>query len=225
MSAIIICNSCSKPGIPNVPVDSAMKKAFSFKPGSYWIYRDSISGNFDSCFVSAYVTPNLTTYNGEKTFDLAFMFMYHYQFNNTNIDTMVWHLVLVANRICLEDQINLGTRLGTFSINYYPLINYPFNTKITNSGISEFTGYGGKTSIELLDNYNVKSNIYSNVGVNNDSASSFVPVLPSHDSSIWFSYNNSFYLCPNIGFIKIVINQPFDSTFRNWELIRYKIVN
>lgn len=35
-----------------IKVDSATEKNFSFKTGSYWVYRDSLSGKVDSFFVS-----------------------------------------------------------------------------------------------------------------------------------------------------------------------------
>jgi hypothetical protein len=34
-------------------VDKATRQHFAFKPGSYWIYKDSISGRVDSCYVTA----------------------------------------------------------------------------------------------------------------------------------------------------------------------------
>lgn len=42
--------SCSKTETP-WPGDPLIKKRFGFKPGSYWIFRDSISGRVDSCYL------------------------------------------------------------------------------------------------------------------------------------------------------------------------------
>lgn len=53
-SAILLASlslfSCNKKE-PPVPVDPLIKKKFGFKPGSYWIFRDSISGRVDSCYL------------------------------------------------------------------------------------------------------------------------------------------------------------------------------
>ena len=222
--SILFASSCKKPGTPNIPVDSAMRQAFSFKLGSYWIYLDSISGKTDSFYVGAFWTDILTQYNGQKYEHMGTL-IYCCDTNGTVNDTTTWELDLVTNRICLTNIFGLGSNLGNVIINYFPLINFPFSRSITISNITDYSGYNGKTSIQLFNSFSIGIKNYSNIAVINNSASSFVPVLPSHDSTIWFSYNNTFYLCPDIGFIKIVINEPFESNYRNWQLLRYKIIN
>jgi hypothetical protein len=44
--------ACNKKDEALAPLDAALKSCFSFKPGSYWIYRDSLSGRRDSFFIS-----------------------------------------------------------------------------------------------------------------------------------------------------------------------------
>jgi len=53
---IIICMmtmySCKKNNNPVINVNTALKAAFNYMPGTYWIYKDSISGRIDSFFVT-----------------------------------------------------------------------------------------------------------------------------------------------------------------------------
>ena len=41
---ILFCfSACKKNNNNNVPIDPTLKKYFSYKPGSYWVYYDSVS--------------------------------------------------------------------------------------------------------------------------------------------------------------------------------------
>ena len=190
--------SCKKPGTPNIPVNSDMRQAFSFKPGSYWIYLDSISGKTDSFFITGFADEYAIPDNGQ-THDLVLMLMCNIDSTTSNIDTNIWQIELIINRIDLTNKVNLGYSLGFTIVGYYPLINFPFNEKLTVSNPIGLPEYSGKTTITLYNNYSVLSENYKNVACINDSASSFVPVLPnyvsfSQDNTICFSYNNTFCL-------------------------------
>lgn len=47
--ALFFFTACKKERILYISDD--IKRNFSYKPGSYWIYRDSVSGREDSCYV------------------------------------------------------------------------------------------------------------------------------------------------------------------------------
>lgn len=49
----LLLTACKKNNTYYGLLDPELKRNFSFKPGSYWIYRDSLSGRIDSFFVSA----------------------------------------------------------------------------------------------------------------------------------------------------------------------------
>lgn len=64
---LLLC--CKKKERPSTPVDPLVKRYFSYKKGSYWIYKDRITGDMDSIFVSeAYteiIDDNLERYDFE----------------------------------------------------------------------------------------------------------------------------------------------------------------
>ena len=50
---LFVLGSCKKDtGVDNVFFDNSVRQKYFYKKGSYWIYRDSISGQLDSFFVS-----------------------------------------------------------------------------------------------------------------------------------------------------------------------------
>jgi hypothetical protein len=51
LAALLFMLACQKEQAPTFYLSDEVKRKFSFKPGSYWIYRDSISGREDSCYV------------------------------------------------------------------------------------------------------------------------------------------------------------------------------
>ena len=58
LAIAMIFSACMKKNSTIIPVDAGLKSNFSYKPGSYWIYKDSVSGATDS----VYVTANQTEY-------------------------------------------------------------------------------------------------------------------------------------------------------------------
>ena len=47
----VVLFGCTRSKSVNTPVNSDLIASFNYKPGTYWIYRDSISGEIDSFFV------------------------------------------------------------------------------------------------------------------------------------------------------------------------------
>lgn len=42
--------ACTK-AEPNLAIDSGLEAAFDYQKGTYWIYKDSLSGRIDSLYV------------------------------------------------------------------------------------------------------------------------------------------------------------------------------
>jgi hypothetical protein len=61
--------ACRKNNVPHYPINAALKVAFSFKPGTYWIYQDSLSGEIDSFYVENMVSGTYSNTSPEFTFD------------------------------------------------------------------------------------------------------------------------------------------------------------
>ena len=50
VTLLLFCTCKKKSG--TIPIDSAVKEFYSFAPGTYWIYYDSLTGQTDSFLVS-----------------------------------------------------------------------------------------------------------------------------------------------------------------------------
>jgi hypothetical protein len=48
-AVIFLCIAACKKKDTSTPIDATLKKYFSYKKGTYWIYRDSLRGVID-CF-------------------------------------------------------------------------------------------------------------------------------------------------------------------------------
>jgi len=217
--------SCKKQGLQRVPVNAALKAAFNYKPGTYWIYKDSISGRVDSFFVrsnSDMFYPELIgatgngTGNPNESIEIISIIISEFNINPLSAasDTQHWQFGYQETMFCVSSN---NTKLG--QIQYTPLVNYPFQTtlmKVLNSDYPEndiidsiYTTF----SIGVQTFSNV-TKINNNAYINYDFAYLTAP----------YSYNDWFYICPSVGLIKIVLNHPQDSLYRVWEIQRWNIV-
>ena len=208
---------CHKDSVPNYPVDADLKAAFNFKVGSYWIYIDSISGQVDSYFVRENILQNLMSLGSPSyRYDEIVISIKKSNINNYAVDTLGWTLIYSKNLISLGD-LDVR-RIGGGILEYDPLSAYPFDTNLTLHYAPLYTPV-----VNLYGSYLINGQNFNNVEVinciKNLNAAQNYPLGTAYNSNNWF------YLCPNVGFIKIVINQPQDSIFRVWELQRYHIVN
>lgn len=109
--AIYACKDKS----PNItPVNADMVKHFNYKQGSYWIYRDTISGRTDSFAVSSnanFITDNM---------QLFVVGVLDYSFSHTGIDTLSLEYRLYENTIDIQFARNGGFIQTTASF-LYPL--------------------------------------------------------------------------------------------------------
>ena len=107
--------SCKKKR-DNVPVNAGMKNAYSFMAGTYWVFRDSVSGREDSFVIRDVVNTNYAV--SDNTYDkISYLIT---QYNTTNLnDTISWTWELVDNTM-LFHWIN-----GAVHYDYAP-VTYPF---------------------------------------------------------------------------------------------------
>jgi len=190
-------HSCKKNGgLPDYPVNADLKAAFSFKPGSYWIYKDSISGEIDSFFVRQLVsTYNAITPNIPYTVDQVLTCITEWNTNN-HADSNVWQISLIINNLYISYDASAAY---LYLLSYGPGISYPF------------TNVYASDTVLVLNTYSLLGNNFENV----------VEVHYVESSPLYSDY---FYLCPDIGMVKIVFNHSYDTTNRVWELQRYDIV-
>lgn len=62
MGTLLSCNK--EPKYKTVYLDAGLKAAFNNKPGSYWIYRDSVTGELDSVYLTERI---LKIYTGDAS--------------------------------------------------------------------------------------------------------------------------------------------------------------
>ncbi len=224
IATFIICG-CSKMGGTYYHISDALRADFNFKQGSYWIYRDSLTGTIDSVVVSQNVagTNSTTPHNPSEAVHSDYIDMTLTNYPVTSVylssDTINWSLQLTSGGMTLpytQYSTGLYTNVvlpdnGIMSFNVpYPFI-YPNSSD--NCHID---------SITVLQNFLLNSVNYPTVGVRYKA--SFGCIYTPHYSLPVLSYSDQVYLCPKVGIIKMCINHPLDSVYRVWELVRYHIV-
>jgi hypothetical protein len=208
----IVFYGCKKK-VQTTPISSELLAAFNYQLGTYWIYRDSISGEIDSFFVTSNVPGAYVNGGGNYTINQIYISISQININSITFDTSKWAMEYQANMIDLKFY---ESNMLDYYINYFPLINYPFSYSLSAcSGC--FDGSSGIGSVyNIINNYSVNNNSFYNVAeINNVGAIS--PAVHS-------SHNDLFYICPTVGIIKMTLNHPQDSLYRVWEIIKWNII-
>lgn len=156
--AIAACNDKT----PNIiPVNADMAKHFNYKQGSYWIYRDTISGRTDSFAVE----------NNDNYITGMDIFVLDYSFSNTGMDTFSFVYKLFKNTFYIAFAKN-GSYFQTSST-----FSYPLNVTFTSYNING-TNYS-----------NIEQDIYSNdLILINDSVGIVKMVIDQPSVSIFYAW-------------------------------------
>ena len=201
-----------------ISVNPALKAAFNYKVGTYWIYQDSLSGEVDSFFVwlntdfySLYYP--VGTSNPQKNIEAIGIDVTEY--NVSPIfppDTQSWAYYYTDFEIDL--QYNSSAYEG--KIVYDAFINYPNDTMLSGEGygINSISADTGKVI-----------NIYNQLIVNGQTFSNVIEV--NHFMQFpGYTHHDTFLVAPSTGIIKMKLNHPLDSLNKRrvWELQRYHIV-
>ena len=197
--------ACNKQQATHHRIEPALLAAFNYKMGSYWIYKDSLTGQVDSMYVSRWdssiqQTPDdLTNY-----YDMVEFWLNIYDGNLNHSE--FWWIQLHHNYFIFYQFINNFD--GVESVLEVPPIAYPFtDTAILFQGDSCF--------INVVPTYSVNGNQYINVAQLNCNSVKTYTIA---------KYNDRFYLDSKIGIAKFVFNHESDSMRRIMELQRYSIV-
>jgi hypothetical protein len=154
---LVLCcflHGCERNRSVVVPVNPYVKAHFSYQPGSYWIYLDTVTNVVDCFYVkSYYVDTNTIAQNVKNT-------SYYYEEINVNIYTSStpdsvpgYEMLLSGNRV--------DARSGVSTVYpYAQLYLYPYTSPAMIS--QEFYGY----NISFFGKYNIGGTIYSNIEVN-----------------------------------------------------------
>ncbi len=145
------CTKSQAPKGKDILVNSDLKEAFNFKTGTYWVYKDSISGEMDTFHV-VYHLQKLhdapPTNRTEATLSVV-------EFRSTNGRTKEsWHYQMYSeNKFSLThfDQKGLNAPMRHYS---YAALDYPFQVS---------------DRVSILPSYNVADSTYTNVLLLRDS--------------------------------------------------------
>src|ERR1039457_5726431 len=88
---LLLFEGCGKKSSNSTPVDATLKKYFSYKVGTYWIYRDSLRGEIDSFVVLSDNNGSASTNGPGVDYEMERIARY---INNINIDSLgcIWKL-------------------------------------------------------------------------------------------------------------------------------------
>lgn len=175
------------------------KASFSFKSGSYWIYRDSISGRLDSCYFEKkefYISPASPTHEAYENLRISLI---QKPIDLTVTEKINWNLWFMMRGLSIqyEKQFTSKDSIGHFGMaTLYPI---PEDT----------------VSYDNVDYYQIPSfvlggNVFSNVGV----------VAPEGING------TRFYINASVGVIKMRIYNGIgdDKINEVWELQRWNVI-
>ena len=193
------CNKTTPGNNVYTLVDSAFKANFNYQPGSYWIYRDSLSGRVDSFYVTqnmtAYVTPKWTeSINiqvSEKNTD-----------GSHPADSGAWVYTLEGT----DAALNYFDSSNELVFAYNPFFIYPPGTAfLYDDQVSDTP-----VILNTMGSYTVNGNTYSNVTDIEHRATGY----PA----------NYFFINDSAGIIKMELSTSSGALSHVWELQRYHII-
>ena len=185
-----------------VQINEDMKKAFYYKPGTYWIYKDSLTGTIDSFSVvssfldSSAVWPGIK--GGGQSYNIVININEYALISGKSL-VSTWKWELVRNAV----YSNLYADEG--GVDYYtPFISYP----LADSGKYESGPYRHHYDTDTFFTYTISGMEYR--------------VTQIHEYDNTLSYDNWLYISEEIGIIKMRA-KCLDSVYHIWELERYHI--
>ncbi len=193
---IITTFACKKREQVHVYINADLKSHFNYKPGCYWIYRDSITGHEDSFFTvkNEFQTQEL----GESLVDDILISIRERSISPGYTDSSAWNVYLSSNKWNLVWGKNYPVR----SCRQMP---YPFTNQIIASLLDS------PASINILSNYSCLGDTFNNV------AEMHIPITE-------VQYDDWFYVTDSIGIMKMRISHPSDTLDHIWEIERWNII-
>jgi hypothetical protein len=168
---LFFISGCKKAGLDPIQIDDHIKSFYSFKKGSYWIMKDSISGQVDSFLVTDYQNSSINKGGGFSYQRINIMI---HEYSRSSVDTFDWALIMENT-----------------SDNYLFLINRNKNIAFTTSNIIPTPN-----TIPLIT-YSQDGNSYNDVLVTplaNESPTEKIEVaINSENSFIRLAVNSSIY--------------------------------
>jgi len=172
-------------------VDPLLKQHFAFKPGSYWIYKDSISGRTDSCYVERLDSMMLSYDNNTKIGQIIQLHLIQFSISGPVSDSLIYRLDIKKSWIQIYYTIP-----GQFGIggNGIP-IDYPFHTGPTwgddlgsiNNIIPDFylDGSAYKNVAECYQRFNNQPDNYAHLFIDDSIGIVKITISNSSNKKVW----------------------------------------
>ena len=193
-----------------------MKSAFDYKPGSYWIYKDSITGEMDSVYVTSnqdalYNAGGCVLMPNEPKMEVIGISLY--VSGGYPSDSEQWYFSMQQSQFNISfrndnDIVESGMNFDLFT---WPLAA---GKTISGSGCEPGTDSGAVT--DIIPEVALGGQSYNNAARSLHS--------PSSGRTNNLYYNDCFYVNQEAGIIKLVFKHPSDSVHRVLELQRYHLV-
>ena len=197
---ILIFFACGKKQKSKL-INADLKKHFSFIKGTYWVYFDILSGKTDSLIITHDYYQVEETNLGNVDYETHNIIQYE---NGKPVGSSHWALQTASVEIYFEFR----------PPNLHSGFVYPFPPDGT-------TTYGDTTAVKNISSMSINNNVFNEVCLFNYNGSNYDSYL--YDS-VYLNYrNDSIYVCPDVGIIKMCLNNAVLSN--RLELLRYHIVH
>ncbi len=195
---IVMCSCKTK---PHSYVNSHLRDVYNYKPGTYWVYVDSLTGAIDSLWVYDYTAG--TTSNGDRESDYI-----NIQIGENllgNIKYNAWAILIGSATLNLQWNRDIGKNSSFI----FSITNFPYKIGLNPDG----------NTVEIDSVLSINGNNFNTVIIVNDTHQNNLPGDPAY-----YYFNDFFYLSESAGIAKMRLYHPQDTINRVWELQRWKIV-
>jgi len=187
--------SCKKnSSIPHKIIDADLKGAFDFQPGTYWIFKDSLTGQVDSFYVRNNWSSVYTNASPSFTYDAIIVDIKEVNEYPFGLDTSMWEITMDQSEVGFSDWY------GSYYLNLDPT-TYPFT-----SGIQPYAVY--PHTVNLFNSFSSNGSTFNNIA-------------EIHFTSTIDDY---LYIDNNVCFIKMILNQPGISEriweIQRWNIVK-----
>lgn len=222
----IVFFGCNKPTkVTNHPINADLKAAFNYQKGSYWVYRDSISGMIDSFYVTN--NNSQTVHEAGRDFAYEEIDIHISELNIAPLPVIPflqnWQFNYYESSI---EAFFTDSNIYTNKIEYGTLVNYPFKNVIVGTNYGTGIAYGSSakdTVTNIFSSYLVFGQSFSNIAEVNHTADLSVKVNSPKLNP--YSYNDWFYISADAGIIKMRLYHSADTVYKRvWEIQRWKII-
>ncbi len=212
---LLVTSACKrdKYNTPVIQINAGMMADFGYKTGTYWIYRDSVSGEIDSAWVSdanVYTDqPGCLLSNQMPRFQEMAMTVTVSHIDPVVAEKWYFHMEDSTFTISLSNNRDSVESRLALTLFHYPL------AKGDASYFAGCVGGGSRGFTDIIPEVSVGNQVYSNAARSTHTL---------NDSIGNYYYNDLFYVNENAGIVKLVFNHPHSSVHRVLELQRCKIV-